>query len=282
MDPDSVGEYLLEQILSMQPLSLPLWLAGLCFFLFAKQGRPFRALGLVYVMLFAIFTIQNAKFYFLAPAYPMLFAAGGVAWERFFGARRWEWPKPLYVVLLAATGAVIAVFSTVPALPVETVAKVNGTFAGVNIGIEGSGRSGEVDKLPLNFADRLGWEEMVRTVAGVHDGLPPEEQSEACVLARNYGEAAAVDFYGPGYGLPRAISGHNNYYLWGPSGCTGEVVLSVGVPLEQLETVFGEVEEADAVRCEYCMPDENNFPVYVSRGPKIPFEEAWPEFKHYN
>ena len=282
MDPDSVGEFLLEQILSMQPLSLPLWLAGLCFFLFAKQGRPYRALGLVYVILFAIFVIQNAKFYFLAPAYPMLFAAGGVALERFFGERRWEWPKPVYMVLLAATGAVIAVFSTVPALPVETVAKINGTFAGVNIGIEGSGRSDEVDKLPLNFADRLGWEDMVRTVAGVRDGLPPEEQSEACILTRNYGEAGAVDFYGPGYGLPQAISGHNNYYLWGPRGCTGEVVLSVGVPLEQLQTVFGGVEEADVVRCEYCMPDENNFPVYVSRDPKVPFEEAWPEFKHYN
>jgi Dolichyl-phosphate-mannose-protein mannosyltransferase len=282
MDPDSLGEFFIEQTLTMQPISLPLWLAGLCFFLFGKPGKPFRVLGLAYVILFAIFAIQNAKFYFLAPAYPMLFAAGGVALERFFGARRWGWPKPVYAVVLAVTGAAIAVFSTVPTLPVETVTKINGTFAGVHIGIEGSGRSSEVDQLPLNFADRLGWEDMVGTVAGVRDRLPPEEQSEACVLTRNYGEAAAVDFFGPKYGLPKAISGHNNYYLWGTRGCTGEVVLSVGIPLEQLETVFGNVEEADEVRCEYCMPDENNFPVYVSRDPKRPFEEAWPEFKHYN
>ena len=282
MYPDSFAGFFIEQTLTMQPISLLLWLAGLWFFLFGKYGKPFRALGWVYVILFAIFAIQNAKFYFLAPAYPMLFAAGGVTLERFFEGRRWGWPKPVYALVLAVTGAIIAVFSAVPTLPVETVAKINDTFAGVNLGIEGSGRSAEVDKLPLNFADRLGWEDMVSTVAGVRDRLPPEEQLEACVLARNYGEAAAVDFYGPGYGLPKAISGHNNYYLWGPRGCTGEVVLSVGVPLEQLEIVFGDVEEADEVRCEYCMPDENNFPVYVSRDPKIPFEEAWPEFKHYN
>ena len=282
MSPDSLGGFLIEQILTMQPVSLPLWLAGLWFFLFGKAGKTIRAPGLVYVILFTIFAIQNAKFYFLAPAYPVLFAAGGVTLERFFEERRWRWPKPAYAVLLAVTGAIIAVFSTVPALPVETVAKINGTFAGVNLGIEGSGRSAEVDKLPLNFADRLGWEDMVSTVAGVRDRLPPEEQSKACVLTRNYGEAAAVDFYGPKYSLPDAISGHNNYYLWGPRGCNGEVVISVGVSLETLEDVFGDVEEADVVRCEYCMPDENNFPVYVGRDPKMPFEEAWPEFKHYN
>ncbi len=282
MDPDSLGEFFIEQTVTMQPFTLPLWLAGLYFFLFGKYGKPFRVLGWVYVILFAIFAIQNAKFYFLAPAYPMLFAAGGVTLEGFFRRRRWGWPKPVYALVLAVTGAIIAVFAAVPTLPVETVANINDTYAGVNLGIEGSERSGEVDKLPLNFADRLGWEDMVSTVAGVRDRLPPEERSEACVLTRNYGEAAAVDFFGPKYGLPEAISGHNNYYLWGPKGCSGEVVISVGVSLELLEAVFGDVEEADAVRCEYCMPDENNFPVYVSRDPKMPFQEAWPTFKHYN
>ncbi|MDP9438279.1 MAG: SDR family NAD(P)-dependent oxidoreductase [Actinomycetota bacterium] len=134
----------------------------------------------------------------------------------------------------------------------------------------------EVAKLPQNFADRFGWEGMVATVAGVHRDLPASERPGACVLAGNYGEAAAIDFFGPQHGIPRAISGHNSYYLWGPQGCTGETVVSVGVPLQRLEEVFGRVEQADTVRCLYCMPDENDLPVYVSRDPRVAFEKAWP------
>ena len=78
---------------------------------------------------------------------------------------------------------------------------------------------------------------MVATVAGVYRDLPAEEQAESCVFTGNYGEAGAVDFFGPRYDLPRAISGHNNYYIWGPRGCTGKVLISVGVPLGHLEAV---------------------------------------------
>ncbi len=140
----------------------------------------------------------------------------------------------------------------------------------------------EVAELPPNFADRFGWEDMVETVARVHDRLPPEERSEACMLTGNYGEAGAIDLFGAKHGLPKAISGHNSYYIWGPRGCSGETVVSVGVPRGRLEEVFGRIEQTDTVRCRYCMPDEDNLPVYVCRNPKLPFEEAWPRFKHYN
>jgi hypothetical protein len=120
------------------------------------------------------------------------------------------------------------------------------------------------------------------TVAGVYNDLPANERSESCIFTGNYGEAGAIDFFGPEYDLPKAISGHNNYYLWGPGGCTGEVVIGIGVPLERLEAVFGNVEEASTVRCEYCMPDENDLPVYVCRRPKRPLKEIWPEVKCYS
>jgi hypothetical protein len=123
---------------------------------------------------------------------------------------------------------------------------------------------------------------MTETVARVYDRLPQEERSEACVLTGNYGEAGAVDFFGAEYGLPKAISGHNSYYLWGPRGCSGQTVVSVGVPRERLEGEFGRIERAGTARCRHCMPDENGLPIYVSRNPKLPFEEAWPRFKHYD
>jgi hypothetical protein len=164
-------------------------------------------------------------------------------------------------------------------LPVGTLAKVTGALGG-DAGIEVETR--QVAELPQTFADRFGWEGMTETVARVYYRLPQEERSEACVLTGNYGEAGAIDFFGAKYGLPEAISGHNSYYVWGPRGCSGETVVSVGVPRKRLEGEFGRIDRAGTVRCRYCMPDENNLPVYVGRNPRLPFEEAWPRFKHYD
>jgi 4-amino-4-deoxy-L-arabinose transferase-like glycosyltransferase len=280
VDAASPVEFLLEQIVTMQPPALPLWLAGLGFYLFAREGRPYRALGLVYVVLFVLFAALDTRFYFLAPAYPMLFAAGGVAIERFLGGRRrWRWALPTYAAVLAISGVVVAPITVVPVLPVGTLASITGALGG-DAGIQVETR--QVAQLPQVFADRFGWEGMTETVARVYDGLPPEERSEACVLTGNYGEAGAIDFFGAKYGLPKAISGHNSYYLWGPRGCSGQTVVSVGVPRERLEGVFGRIERSATVRCRYCMPDENGLQIYVGRNPKLPLEEAWPRFKHYD
>ena len=276
--PDSPVSFLFEQILTMNPATLPVWAAGLYYY-FSKEGRAYRVLGWVFVVLFAIFVFQNAKFYFLTPAYPMLFAAGGLVIERFIRLYQWNWLKPAYVSFLLVAGTFVAVLSVLPILPVGTVAALTSTVGG-NAGIESEAR--KTADLPQTFAFRQGWEDLVGTVAVVHDGLPESERAASCVLAGDFGEAGAIDFFGPAYGLPKAISGHNNYYLWGTGGCSGEAVISVGVPLERLEAAFSDVEHAETVTCEYCMPVENGLPVYIARDPKIPFEEAWPQFKHYN
>jgi Dolichyl-phosphate-mannose-protein mannosyltransferase len=278
VDPASPVEFLLEQIVTMHPLTLPIWLAGLYFYLFSRVGQPYRPLGWIYIVLFVLFVVQNAKFYFLAPTYPMLFAAGGLQIEWFVRRRRWGWLKPAYVVILLVGGTVVAPLVAVPALPVETLAKIMGA-AGGDVGVEMETR--EVRQLPQQFADRFGWENMVVTVAGVYQDLPPEEQAESCIFTGNYGEAGAVDFYGPRYDLPKAISGHNNYYTWGPGDCTGQVIISVGVPLSRLEVVFDDVEQIDTIDCEYCMPDEDNLPIYVGRDSKASLQEIWPLVKHY-
>lgn len=279
IDPSSPSEFLVEQIVTMQPPTLPLWIAGLYYYLFARDGRPVRVLGWIYIILFTLFLIQNARFYFLAPAYPMLFAAGATVTERFASRRNWSWIKPAYVVVLAVSGIVVAPLTVVPALPVETLARITGA-AGGDAGVQIETR--EVAKLPQNFADRFGWKDMTATVAGVYDGLSEDQRGKACILTGNYGEAGAIDFFGPQRGLPGAISGHNSYYVWGPEDCTGEVVVSIGVPRDILKEEFGKIQQRATVRCEYCMPDENGLPVYLNREPKMPLSEGWNLFKHYD
>jgi hypothetical protein len=140
---------------------------------------------------------------------------------------------------------------------------------------------GQRVELPQPFADRFGWENQVATVARVYEALSPEERTQVAIVTRNYGEAGAIDFLGARYGLPKAVSGHNNYWLWGPGSATGEVAITVGLPREQLERIYAEVTLADTVVSPYAMAFETNIPVYVCRRLKRPLAELWPELKRF-
>jgi hypothetical protein len=131
------------------------------------------------------------------------------------------------------------------------------------------------------YADMMGWPQQAETVAGVFQSLSPSDQSRAAILAKNYGQAGAIDYFGPALGLPHAISGHNNYYLWGPQQYTGEVIIAVGMPLDVLKPLFGQIELAATINYEYAIPEENNLPVYICRKPKMTLQQAWPRLKFY-
>lgn len=135
--------------------------------------------------------------------------------------------------------------------------------------------------LPQWYADSTGWDGMTATVARVYASLPPADRARATVLAGNYGEAGAIDILGRTYGLPRAIGGHNNYYLWGPGNASGEVAIALGVEESRLRRLFASVERAAVFRCEYCMGYEDDLPVYLARQPFRPLPAAWPLLKHY-
>ncbi len=123
---------------------------------------------------------------------------------------------------------------------------------------------------------------MVAAVKQAYDTLTPQEKAQACIFASNYGEAGAVDFYGPALGLPKAISGHNSYFIWGPQGCTGKVLITVNVPLKDLSGGFESVQPAGQTSCTYCMPFENNAPIFIARGLKADIQDAWPGVKDFN
>jgi hypothetical protein len=109
--------------------------------------------------------------------------------------------------------------------------------------------------------------------------LPETEQKGCALLAGNYGEAGAVDYFGPKLGLPKAISGHNSYYFWGPRNYSGGCVILFGERSEELKNLFNDVQQAATVTNPYAMPLERTIPVYVCRKPRASLAVLWPNFK---
>lgn len=274
--PMSPGAFLGAQILYTNPANVPIWLVGLAALVFARTLRPLRFLGVAYLVLLVFFIVQHGKPYYLAPAYPMLLAAGAVAWEWLSARRGWGWLRPVLVTLVVLLGLAILPI-TLPLLAPQDFVRYSRAL-GVEAPQEERGQRVE---LPQPFADRFGWENQVATVARVYEALSPEERTQVAIVTRNYGEAGAIDFFGARYGLPKAVSGHNNYWLWGPGSATGEVAITVGLPREQLEPIYAEVTLADTVVSPYAMAFETNQPVFVCRGLKRPLAEVWAELKRF-
>lgn len=274
--PMSPPAFLAESVLQIHPVTLPIWLAGLYFYFFSKTGKPYRVLGWIYVVVLALFFSTNAKPYYLAPAYIMLFAAGALAIESFIQHRQWNWLKPASVTVLILDGLVTLPYA-LPVLPVETFIRYE-DFIGLH---PGSGERGPSGKLPQMYADMFGWENMVATVARVYNSLSPEEKAKCVIGASNYGEAGAIDFFGKAYGLPEAISSHNNYWTWGPGNKSGEILIVVGGSLDQYHSMYEQVDQVATVNSEYARPGEANLPIYLCRRPKMTLQQVWPRIKHF-
>ena len=268
-----------QQVLGMQPVAFPIWICGLWAFLFSEQGRPFKALGFAYVVALVALLLAQGRFYYLAAAYPMLIAGGAVAIERWLAVPRWRWVRATYLGLLAVTGGLTALI-VLPILPPETYIRYTHFLHVSQPQIEHRQSS----ELPQTLADRFGWPEMAAAVAKAYNSIPADERARTAIFGQNYGEAGAIDFYGPKLGLPKAISGHVNYWYWGPRGYTGESMIVLGdISRERLEQHFARVEAVGAVGNPYAMASEH-FTIYLCREPKgsETLEQLWPKLKNWD
>ncbi len=141
---------------------------------------------------------------------------------------------------------------------------------------------GVVERLPQDYADMLGWKDLVATVAAVYDGLPRQDRERAVILASNYGEAGAIDFYGPRYGLPRAMAFVGTYWHYGPGDETGEVTVAVGFRRESLASRFARVDSVAVVGHPYGVEEQRDQVVHVARHPHRTLQELWPGWKGEN
>jgi hypothetical protein len=269
----SPGLFFLGQLFGLHPLLLPVWIMGLWCALFSKGNRKMRPIGWAFALLYVYLVLSRAKAYYLIPFYPPLLALGAIEVEQFFKSRKLAWAPAAALVLLIVGGALTAPIS-LPVLSPERLIEYRRAIDPTMKNLQ----PGE-SEMPPPFQDMFGWEEMVQQVADVYNALPQEARAVAAVSGNNYGQSAAIDFFGPRYGLPKAISTHNNYWYWGPREYTGEILITIGVRPQALQSAFESVELAAMITHDYVVWYETNQPVFVWRNMKIPLDAAWPRMK---
>lgn len=269
--------FIADQALIMNPILFPLWVGGLIWLFFSREGKPYRLLGWTFVVVLGTFIALKGKNYYVAPVYPMLLAAGAIGLERLAPQRKLgNWGRAIYATLVVVVGAVLAPFS-VPILSTENYIRYQQA-----VGLEPPKSENQNNgPLPQYYADEFGWEEMVREVARVYHSLPVEEQARTGIFSNSWGSAAAVDFYGPKYGLPRAISKINNYWIWGPRNYDGSTMIILNSSGQGDREHFASVEAAGRVEHPYSRRDEH-YTIWLCREPSFNLQTAWPRMKTYD
>ena len=265
----------------LSPSVVPLWFAGLVWLCVNRRSRPWRFLGWTYVIFLALMmATRDAKDYYLAPVYPAIFAAGGVCWQALLAKRGTRWIVPAYATLSVITGILIRTHDH--AHPPGRSNGSNTPRACTCATKQSNTENDRHQRLPAVLCRSL-W------LAGDGGSGHPHLQRAACppiapapgIFCSNYGEASAINFLGAGRGLPFAISGHNNYWIWGPHGETGDVIIVInGASLDEMRKYYDSVEIAGVMDHPYAMPYEHRN-IYLCRGRKGSISKDWPEFKHY-
>jgi hypothetical protein len=246
-------------------------------FLFSRRGRRYAVLGFGFLGVLGLMVALKGKFYYVAPVYPVMFAAGGVAFESLTESTRWRWVRPVYAAVMLAVGGLIAP-TMIPLLPVKTFIAYSQKFGIRQQKFENQ----PLNELPQIFADMYGWEDRVKIVADYFHSLPLEEQKVTAIAAPDYGQAGAVDLFGPKYGLPKSISDSNNYWIWGPREYSGEsiILLNEDSP-EKYVAKCASLVLVGQPHDPYSRLDSNR-PIYHCRGLKRDLHEIWPELKGWN
>jgi len=258
----------LPEQLQFTVFGFALFLAGLYFTLFSRDGKRFRVLAWMYLTPLAIFVLAKGRAYYLAAAYPMLYAAGSVWGERALarlGSAVRNWIRVLVWAVLLADIVVVGAIT----LP---VAPANSRWAARAMRING------------DFREEIGWPELVQTIAQIRDSLSADERAQLGILTGNYGEAGAVNLYGPQYDLPRAISGVNSFWQHGYGDPPPQTLIVVGADLDDLQGEFASCRLAARVWNTFGVENEETREhpnIFVCHALRKPWPEFWKGFRYF-
>jgi hypothetical protein len=284
--------YFFQQVLLVNPLTAPIWLAGLFALVFWAQLKPYRVLGWCYLVCYAVFFALHGKNYYLAPVYPMLLAAVAAVIEAAIdrpaiglspsdrpesGRPRLQWLKPAIVMVLLAVGGYLAPL-VVPVLsPDDFLAYAKTLPFKLPVMEHSHARAA----LPQWYSDQFGWQEIVDETAVAWNRLAPEERLDCGIFTQDYGQAGAIDFLGRRAGLPASLSGHQTGFLWGPRGYSGNCMIVLDDRREKLEHLWQRVDYVgESAANPYAL--EQQIDVYICRGMKFDsWAGLWPRIKRW-
>jgi 4-amino-4-deoxy-L-arabinose transferase-like glycosyltransferase len=261
-----------RQALSMNVALAPLWLSGAVGPWIDRRLADARFLSLGFVLTTAFYFLERGTNYYLFPAYPTMFAVGAVACERLnvWIARSW----------IAVSLGVSALMAPV-VLPILDPPLLRGYMAATGIRPQPIEAAGVGAPLTQGLSDEFGWRELEQQIAAVFHQLSDADQARAAIIASNYGQAAALDVYGRQDNLPPVLSGHNQYWLWGPRGHDGSLIIHVGGDVERWRKLCGSVETVAQTSNPYTMPYENDRAIFICRDLRMPLDRLWSRVKRF-
>jgi hypothetical protein len=278
----SIPEYAVSIFYAMNPALLPLYAIGL-WRIFRRFGETnYGFLGVMFLATLILLFFLHARSWMLAELFMPLIAAGAVGVEEMTAGKSGGKILKLSAVAVLVAGGILVAPASLPILPIESLPAYVDRFEFLY------NSSKEFDmsysEYPINLGLRIGWEELVSHVAQVYNELPPEEREAAGIYTNWYAPASAIDYFGPQYGLPHAVSGHLTYYLWGP-GYSWDVmiVLTNNVPpsnITSMSLFFQECELKGRVFNPYTIP-LNQLNIYICRNPRLSPEEIWQHMEGY-
>lgn len=266
--------YAVNQIFVFNPLFAPIWIAGAIAPFAMRDLRALRFLPIAYAIAACAIVAGGGKDYYLAPAYASLFAIGGVALARVVRATA---ARRAYLVLATAASAVILPI----ALPVLDPGTLIAYQRALHLVGQAQERADAGTLMPPTFADMLGWHTFVDQVAAAWDRIPLANRSSTSILVDNYGEAAAIDLYGQAFGLPPALSGQNEYGLWGQRGQSPRDVLSVQYDAPDLRHYCTSVAVLGTTSATYARGFEQNKAIALCRGVHPSLARLWPHIIYF-
>lgn len=247
-------------VLTLGPLLLPLWIAGLVFLFRDPRWRPVGVLTVVAILLF----LPDGKGYYPAPTTPVILAAGCVAVSGIVSTTRRRWANGLVI----AAGALEAVVLSTLLLPLTPAASMH--------------QSG-IDRMNPDFANTVGWPQMTAQVAAVYHALPPDQRAKTAILTGIDGQAGAIDIYGPQDGLPQAISPHLSFWYWKPAHVDATTLVTVGYQPSELAFLCGTVTRAGTVQIPYSIDNLNQgTPILVCTDLRESIDAAWPALRNFS
>jgi MFS family permease len=272
-------EFILMQVIGVNPFLLPVWAAGLCYFLFHREGKRYRLLGVIYGLLSLILLFTGAKMYMPIPVYAMLLAGGALVIERFACKKGRKVLVAVFLCLIVVTG-VIESPNFMPILPVDSLISYYDTVGSLigakSIKLDNGGAA----VLPQFLYDRFEWDVLVRDMAEVYNSLPEEQRKDTAVVSLYYGAAGAVDQLGGAYGLPKATCGHLNYYFFGLDRVESKTWIVVGGSQYELMQYFSSVKVVKLSHTKYRQPYQT--PIFLCTRPKFTPDEAKLALKRFD